>query len=189
MIFFSFLKLGMSSATETLCGQAFGAKQYHMMGIYLQRSWIVDAVTATIMVPLFIFATPLFRLLGEDEAIAVASEEISLWFIPIFYSFVFNFTIQMYLQAQLKNSIIGWLSAFSFILHILLSWIFVSILDLGVAGAMGAFNISSWLPIAGEFVYIFGGWCPNTWKGFSTAAFIDLWPVVKLSISSGVMLW
>ncbi|KAL1825006.1 hypothetical protein ACET3Z_011784 [Daucus carota] len=30
--------LGMSSATETLCGQAFGAGQYHMMGIYLQRS-------------------------------------------------------------------------------------------------------------------------------------------------------
>ncbi|KAM3738547.1 hypothetical protein ACB098_09G138300 [Castanea mollissima] len=149
--------LGMSSATETLCGQAFGAGQYHMMGIYLQRSWIVDAVTATIMVPLFIFATPIFRLLGEDEVIAVASEEISLWFIPMFYSYVFSFTIQI-------------------------------ILDLGVAGAMGAFNISSWLPIAGEFVYIFGGWCPNTWKGFSTAAFSDLWPVVKLSISSGVML-
>ncbi|PIN05105.1 hypothetical protein CDL12_22358 [Handroanthus impetiginosus] len=28
--------IGMSSATETLCGQAFGAKQYHMMGIFLQ---------------------------------------------------------------------------------------------------------------------------------------------------------
>ncbi|KAF2306821.1 hypothetical protein GH714_021703 [Hevea brasiliensis] len=25
--------LGMSSATETLCGQAFGARQYHMMGV------------------------------------------------------------------------------------------------------------------------------------------------------------
>nr|GEX44194.1 protein DETOXIFICATION 24-like [Tanacetum cinerariifolium] len=28
--------LGMSSATETLCGHAFGAGQHHMMGIYLQ---------------------------------------------------------------------------------------------------------------------------------------------------------
>ena len=186
---FSFLQLGMSSATETLCGQAFGAKQYHMMGIYLQRSWIVDAVTATIMLPLFIFTTPIFRLLGEEEEIAIASEEISLWFIPVFYSFVFGLTIQMYLQAQLRNSIIGWLSASSFVLHILLSWILVSILDFGVNGAMGAFNIASWLPIFGEFVYIFGGWCPNTWKGFTTAAFVDLWPIVKLSVSSGVMLW
>ncbi|KAF3327033.1 Protein TRANSPARENT TESTA 12 [Carex littledalei] len=28
----------MTSALETLCGQAYGAKQYHMLGIYLQRS-------------------------------------------------------------------------------------------------------------------------------------------------------
>ncbi|GMY20023.1 protein DETOXIFICATION 24-like [Fagus crenata] len=178
----------MSSATETLCGQAFGAGQYHMMGIYLQRSWLIDIVTATIMVPLFIFTTPIFRVLGEEEEIAVASEAISLWFIPILYSFVFSFTIQMYLQAQLKNLIIGWLSAASFVLHILLSWIFVNILDFGVNGALGAYNIATWLPIFGEFVYIFGGWCPNSWKGFTKAAFMDLWPVIKLSVSSGVML-
>ena len=179
----------MSSATETLCGQAFGAGQYHMMGIYLQRSWLIDIVTATIMLPIFIFTTPIFRVLGEEEEIAVASEAISLWFIPILYSFIFAFTIQMYLQAQLKNSIIGWLSAASFVLHILLSWIFVNILDFGVNGALGAYNIASWLPIFGEFVYIFGGWCPNSWKGFTIAAFMDLWPVIKLSVSSGVMLW
>ena len=157
-----------------------------MMGIYLQRSWIVDVVTATVIAPLFIFTTPIFRLLGEEEEIAITSEEISLWFIPVFYSYVFGFTIQMYLQAQLKNSIIGWLSASSFVLHILLSWIFVSILDFGVNGA---FNIASSLPIFGGFVYIFGGWCSNTWNGFTKAAFIDLWPIVKLSLSSGVMLW
>ncbi|XP_057492685.1 protein DETOXIFICATION 27-like isoform X2 [Actinidia eriantha] len=35
------LLLGMASALGTLCGQAFGAKKHHMLGIYLQRSWIV----------------------------------------------------------------------------------------------------------------------------------------------------
>ncbi|KAH0647198.1 hypothetical protein KY285_032446 [Solanum tuberosum] len=33
-----------------------------------------------------------------------------------------------------------------------------------------------------------GGWCKDTWTGFSFLAFKDLWPVVKLSLSSGVML-
>ncbi|KAB1223107.1 Protein TRANSPARENT TESTA 12 [Morella rubra] len=171
-----------------MCGQAFGAGQYHMMGIYLQRSWIVDAITTTILVPLFVFSCPLFISLGEEEDISIASEAISLWFIPSIYSYVFSSTIQMYLQAQLKNLIVGWLSAASFVLQVLLSWIFVTILGLGVPGAMGAFNISSWLLVLGEFVYIFGGWCPNTWKGFTAAAFTDIWPVLKLSISSGVML-
>ncbi|GMN61387.1 hypothetical protein TIFTF001_030475 [Ficus carica] len=177
----------MSSATETLCGQAFGARQYHMMGIYLQRSWIVDFITATIMIPIFLFTTPLLKLLGEQADIAVVAGEISLWCIPYLYTFVFSLTIQMYLQAQLKNLIVGWLSATSFVLHLVMSWILVYKLEWGVAGALLAMNVSSWMSVIGMFVYIWGGWCPDTWKGFTFAAFSDMWPVVKLSISSGVM--
>lgn len=186
---FIHLKLGMSSATETLCGQAFGAGHYHMMGIYLQRSWLVDCVTATIMLPVFIFGTPIMNLLGQQKDIAETGGVISLWLIPFVYNFVFSLTIQMFLQAQLKNMIIGWLSTASFLLHVLMSWIFVSELDLGIAGAMGSLNISAWLNIIGLFVYIFCGWCPDTWKGFTNASFTDILPVIKLSISSGVMIW
>ncbi|XP_052173249.1 protein DETOXIFICATION 24-like [Diospyros lotus] len=186
--FINGILLGMSSATETLCGQAFGARQYHMMGIYLQRSWIVNFVTATVLLPIFIFATPIFRLLGEDEAISKVAGTISLWFIPFIYNFIFSLTIQMYLQSQLKNAVVAWLSASTFLLHLALSWIFVYKLSLGVSGAMGSLSISSWLVVFGEFFYIFGGWCPDTWKGFTMAAFTDLWPVVKLSVSSGIML-
>ncbi|GLT87532.1 hypothetical protein SLE2022_056110 [Rubroshorea leprosula] len=87
--FINGILIGMSSAVETLCGQAYGAGQYHMMGIYLQRSWIVDGVVATLAVPLFVFARQILRLLGEEEEIAVAVEPISLWFIPFLYNFVF----------------------------------------------------------------------------------------------------
>ncbi|KAL9420065.1 hypothetical protein AB3S75_037777 [Citrus x aurantiifolia] len=155
--------IGMSSATETLCGQAFGAKQYHMMA-------------------------DIFKLLGEQTDIANRAGDISLWFIGILYFFVFSLTIQKYLQAQLKNMIVGWLSAVAFVAHVALSWIFVSKLNLGIPGAMSAMIIASWFIVIGQFVYLFGGWCPNTWKGFSSAAFADLYPVLKLSISSGVMI-
>ncbi|KAJ0015258.1 hypothetical protein Pint_20811 [Pistacia integerrima] len=180
--------LGMSSATETLCGQAFGAKQYHMMGIYLQRSWIINIAIGTVLLPIFIFAGDIFKLLGEESDIASEAGYISLWFIPILYFFIFCLTIQKYLQAQLKNIIVGWLSAVAFVIHVLLSWIFVNVLNFGIPGAMSAMIIASWFIVIGEFVYLFGGWCPNTWNGFSLAAFVDLLPVLKLSISSGVML-
>lgn len=179
--------LGMSSATETLCGQAFGAGQDHMMGIYLQRSWIVDLITLTIMLPVFIFGTQIFLLVGEAESIATSGGYISLWFIPFVYNFVFSLTIQMYLQAQSKNMIIAWISVFQFTVHIPLSLLFVYKLNMGVSGAMIALSFSSWFLVIGEFIYIFGGWCPHSWKGFTVAAFKDLLPVVKLSISSGVM--
>ncbi|PIN05104.1 putative membrane protein, predicted efflux pump [Handroanthus impetiginosus] len=180
--------IGMSSATETLCGQAFGAKQYHMMGIFLQRSWLVDLITLTILLPVFIFAKPIFNLLGEEASIANSAGYISLWFIPFIYSIVFATTIQMYLQAQQKNVVIAWLSVMEFVIHIPLSWLFVNVLDFGISGAMGALCISSWFLVLGEFVYIFGGWCSDSWKGFSLAAFNDIFPVVKLSISSGLMI-
>ncbi|KAK1413409.1 hypothetical protein QVD17_35182 [Tagetes erecta] len=179
--------LGMSSATETLCGQAFGAGQHHMMGIYLQRSWIVDLITLTVLLPIFIFGTQVYRLLGEDESIAKSGGYISLWFIPFVYNFVFSLTIQMFLQAQLKNMVIAWLSIFQFGLHIPLSWLLVYKLGLGLPGAMISLSASSWFLVIGEFIYIFGGWCPYSWKGFTVAAFKDLVPVVKLSLSSGVM--
>ncbi|KAD5802772.1 hypothetical protein E3N88_14132 [Mikania micrantha] len=106
--FINDILLGMSSATEKLCGQAFGAGQHHMMGIYLQRSWIVDLITLTILLPVFIFETQVYMLLGEDKPIAQSGGYISLWFIPFVYNFVFSLTVQMFLQAQLKNMVIAW---------------------------------------------------------------------------------
>lgn len=49
----------MSSATETL-----------WMGIYLQRSWVIDMTTATILVPIFIFSTSISKLVVVDEDVA-----------------------------------------------------------------------------------------------------------------------
>ncbi|KAK1425148.1 hypothetical protein QVD17_20493 [Tagetes erecta] len=185
--FINGLLVGMSSATETLCGQSFGAGQHHMMGIHLQRSWIVDMITVTLLLPVLIFATQIYKLVGEEESIANSGGYISLWFIPYVYNYIFSLTILMYLQAQSKNMIIAWLSAFQFVLHVSLSILFVNKLHMGVTGAMIALLVSSWLLVIGEFIYIFGGWCPHSWKGFTIAAFKDLLPLVKLSIYSGVM--
>ncbi|RVW89847.1 Protein detoxification 24 [Vitis vinifera] len=82
---------------------------------------------------------------------------------------------------------IGCLPTFSFKFHVLLSWIFVSKLNLGTPGAMDALTISSWLMVIRQLVYIFGGWCPNTWRGSSISAFTDVLPVVKLSYPMGTV--
>ncbi|XP_058078287.1 protein DETOXIFICATION 25-like isoform X1 [Magnolia sinica] len=98
---------------------------------------------------------------------------------------MFSATLQFYLQAQLKNSIIAWLSSASFVIHVALSWIFVFNLGWGIPGAMGSMIGVS---IIGEFNYVFGGWCPLTWRGFSKSALSELWSMAGLSVSSGVMM-
>ncbi|XP_077248890.1 protein DETOXIFICATION 20-like [Tasmannia lanceolata] len=180
--------MGMSSGLETLCGHAFGAKQYHMLGIYLQRSWLVEFVISLPLIFLFIFAAPILKLLGQSEEIALVANTISLWYIPIFISFIFSFTLQMYLQAQSKNMIITWLAALSLVLDAFCSWVLAKKMELGVSGVMISMIFASWIPIIGQLIFVFSGGCPQTWTGFSMLAFADLWPVVKLSVSSGVML-
>ncbi|KAK3198258.1 hypothetical protein Dsin_021673 [Dipteronia sinensis] len=41
LTFVNGILLGMSSATETLCGQAFGAKKYHMLGSKDTMTWLL----------------------------------------------------------------------------------------------------------------------------------------------------
>ncbi|KAL0404730.1 UNVERIFIED_CONTAM: protein DETOXIFICATION 24 [Sesamum radiatum] len=184
--------IGMSSATETLCGQAFGAKQYHMMGIFLQRSWLVDLATVTVLLPIFIFGTPIFNLLGEKHNIAESAGRMSLWFILYVYSIAFSMTIQMYLQAQQKNMVIAWLSLIQFVVHIPLSWIFIYVLHWGTNGAMAALSLSSWLLVCGEFVYIFGVGAPTHGKASPslpsrTYFRLELWYYAILVLLAGYM--
>ncbi|KAL2519592.1 MATE efflux family protein [Abeliophyllum distichum] len=68
--------MGMSSALETFCGQAFGANQLDMLGVHLQRSWLILNTMALAMVSLFIFATPILKLLGQTASISAAGWKI-----------------------------------------------------------------------------------------------------------------
>ncbi|KAF5200492.1 Detoxification-like protein [Thalictrum thalictroides] len=187
--FITGILLGMSSALETLCGQAYGAKQQHMLGIYLQRSWIVLTICSFILIPLFLLATPILKLLGQDDDIANVAGYIALWLIPVMFAYVLSFTCQMYLQAQSRNMVMIYLAAAALIIHVILSWLLTVKYNLGLPGAMISTVIANWIPNVGQLIFIFCGGCPDTWTGFSWLAFKDLWPVIKLSLSSGVMIW
>ncbi|CAL5368464.1 unnamed protein product [Camellia sinensis] len=184
---FGFL-LGMASALETLCGQAYGAKKYQMLGIYMQRSWIVLFICGVILLPFYIFATPILKLLGQPSDIAELSGVVSIWMIPLHFSFVFQFPLQRFLQSQLKTAAIAWVSVAALAVHSLVSWWFVYKLKFGLVGVVVTLNFSWWISVFGLFAYVVLGGCPLTWTGFSIEAFSGLWEFVKLSAASGVML-
>ncbi|KAJ4978443.1 hypothetical protein NE237_009223 [Protea cynaroides] len=179
---------GMSNGLGTLCGQAYGAKQYHMLGIYLQRFWLIEFFFCFLLLPLFIFSFPILKLLGQTEKISGMANIISIWYIPIMISHVFRYTIRIYLQTHGKNMVVTWSGVVTLILQVICCWIFVGDMKMGVAGVMLAMNIASVIPVIGLLMYVFCGGCPQTWTGFSIHAFSDLWPMVKLSVSSGLML-
>ncbi|KAK7376846.1 hypothetical protein VNO80_02263 [Phaseolus coccineus] len=70
--------LGMGSALETLCGQAFGAGQTRMLGVYMQRSWVILFITALLMLPIYVWSPPILVLLGQTSQISTAAGYSSL---------------------------------------------------------------------------------------------------------------
>lgn len=186
--FDSGILIGMGNALGTLCGQAFGANKHHMLGIYLQRSWIVLTGFAVLLLPLYLFITPILRLLGQTEDVAQLSGTVALWCIPLHFSFPFYFAIQRYLISQRKNVIVAWSAVVGTIVSILLNCLFVLKLNMGLNGALVSLDIGWWIPAIIQFLYVICGGCPLTWTGFSREAFDELWPFIKLSASSGVML-
>ena len=71
------MQLGMGSALETLCGQAYGAGKIRMLGIYMQRSWVILLTTACCLVPIYVFAPPILELIGETTEISEAAGQYS----------------------------------------------------------------------------------------------------------------
>lgn len=183
---FGFL-LGMGSALETLCGQAYGAGQVEMLGIYLQRSWIILFASACLMCPIYIFATPILKLIGQEDDIADAAGRFTILIIPQMFSMAFNFPSQKFLQAQSKVMVLAWIGFIALLLHIAMLALFIYVFDWGMSGAAAAFNISMWLVAIGQVAYVVG-WCKEGWTGLSWAAFHDIWAFVRLSLSSAVML-
>ncbi|CAI0412937.1 unnamed protein product [Linum tenue] len=186
-ISFGFL-LGMASALETLCGQAYGAKQYHMLGIYMQRSWIVLFLCSLLLLPLFLFAAPLLKLIGQPADVAEKTGLVALWLIPFHLSFPFQFTLQRFLQCQLKAGVVAWVSGGALVLHVVVSWVFVHKLQVGIVGAAITIDFSWWVTVLAMFLYCVCGGCPECWTGFSDQAFVGLWDFFKLAVASGVML-
>ncbi|CAK9156752.1 unnamed protein product [Ilex paraguariensis] len=181
------LQLGMGSALETLCGQAFGAGQVDMLGVYMQRSWIILTVACFCILPLYIFSTPILKLLGQRHDIAELAGKFSLQVIPQMFSLAINFPTQKFLQAQSRVGILAWVGFVALIIHIGVLYLFIKVFGWGTAGAAAAYDVSAWGVALAQVAYIVVC-CKDGWKGLSWLAFKEIWPFVRLSIASAVML-
>ncbi|KAB2090386.1 hypothetical protein ES319_A03G120500v1 [Gossypium barbadense] len=183
------LMLGMGSAVETLCGQAFGAHKYDMLGIYLQRSAVLLTFTGILLTLIYVFSKPILLLLGESPDIASAAAIFVYGLIPQIFAYALNFPIQKFLQAQSIVAPSAYISTATLFIHLLMSWVAVYKMGLGLLGASLVLSLSWWIVVVAQFVYIVkSDKCKYTWNGFSSQAFTGLPGFFKLSASSAVML-
>ncbi|CAK9316226.1 unnamed protein product [Citrullus colocynthis] len=183
------LMLGMGSAVETLCGQAYGAEKYDMLGVYLQRSAILLTITGVVLTIPYVFCKPILLFLGESIDIASAAELFVYGLIPQIFAYALNFPIQKFLQAQSIVFPSAFISAGTLVIHVVLSWLAAYKMGLGLLGVSLVLSLSWWIIVVGQFVYIVkSDKCKKTWRGFNVQAFSGLFGFFKLSAASAVML-
>ncbi|GAV59613.1 MatE domain-containing protein [Cephalotus follicularis] len=185
---FSLLK-GMASALETFCGQSYGAKQYHMLGIYLQRAMIVLLLVS---IPLaFVWANTGYILvfLGQDPEISAEAGLYARFMIPSIFGYVLQECHVRFLQTQNNVFPMMFFSGITTLLHILICYLLVFKSSLGNKGAALANAISIGINALLLIIYVrISTSCKKTWTGFSIEALHGIPKFLKLAIPSAVMI-
>uniref|UniRef100_A0A453PUL9 Protein DETOXIFICATION n=1 Tax=Aegilops tauschii subsp. strangulata TaxID=200361 RepID=A0A453PUL9_AEGTS len=179
---------GMSGALETLCGQAYGARLYRMLGLYLQSSLIMSAVVSMVIAVLWLFTEPLLLCLRQEPEVSRAAAVFIRYQIPGLFAFSFLQCLIRYLQTQSIVLPLVICSMVPFLLHIVLNHLLVNVLGYGLIGASAAISITLWFSCLMLLGYVMRSKeFSETWKGFSTDAFNYVMPTIKLATPSAIM--
>lgn len=183
------IMLGMASAVQTVCGQAYGAKKYAAMGIICQRAIVLHIGASVILTFLYWYSDTILQAIGQSASIAEQGQVFARGLIPQLYAFAISCPMQRFLQAQNIVNPLAYISVGVFLLHILLTWLAVDVLGYGLLGASLTLSLSWWiLTILNGLYIVLSPSCKETWTGLSTKALKGIWPYFKITAASAVML-
>ncbi|XP_060972892.1 protein DETOXIFICATION 16-like isoform X2 [Cannabis sativa] len=183
------LLIGMGSALETFCGQSYGAKQYHMLGVHMQRGMVVLLAVSIPLAIIWFNAGQILLFLGQDPEISAEAGRYARFMIPSIFAYAVTQCHTKFLQTQ--NNVVPMMitTGMTTLLHLFICWFMVFKSGLGNRGAAMANAISYWINALSLVLYVrISPLCKHTWTGFSMEAFHGIPKFLKLSIPSAVML-
>ncbi|KAK3156632.1 hypothetical protein QOZ80_2AG0109820 [Eleusine coracana subsp. coracana] len=186
-----YLLVGLTTGLETLCGQAFGAGQHHMLGIYKQRAMLVLAVLSVPLAALWACAGKILAWCGQDPIIAHAAGSYIRWLIPLLFVHGQLHCHIRFLQTQNIVVPVMLSSATAAMGHPFVCWMLAYRLGLGMRGVALANAVSYLLNLFILAIYIrVSPSCKATWTGFSREAFHfhGIRGFLKIGVPSSLML-
>ncbi|GFY80672.1 MATE efflux family protein [Actinidia rufa] len=183
------LLIGLGSTLDTFCGQSYGAKQYHMLGIHMQRAMLVLLLASIPLACIWANAGQILVFLGQDHEISAEAGSYARFMIPTIFAYALLQCQVRFLQAQ--NNVVPMVlsTGFTTLLHVLVCWVLVFKSGLGNKGAALANAISYWINALLLVIYIqISPSCKKTWTGFSREALQDVTKFLRLAIPSATMI-
>ncbi|KAM3271040.1 protein DETOXIFICATION 49 [Capsicum chacoense] len=125
---------GLAMGMEPLCGQAFGAKRFKILGLSLQRTVILLLL---ISIPISFLWCNMLKILifcGQDHDIAIEAQIYILYSMPDLIALAILHPLRIYLRSQSIIMPLTYCATLASVVHIPINYLLVIVLDLGIKG-------------------------------------------------------
>ncbi|KAK7314620.1 hypothetical protein VNO77_33147 [Canavalia gladiata] len=182
------LLLGLSSTLDTFCGQAYGAQQYHMVGLHTQGAMLVTTIATIPVSIIWVYLRPILVVLHQDKTIAEQAQLYARYLIPSLSANALLRCIVKFLQTQNIVFPMVLATGLTSLIHLFLCWALVIKLGLGIKGSAIAICISNWFNTVLLALYIWlSPSCKRTWTGFSKESLHNIPQFLRLAFPSAIM--
>ncbi|KAI3733900.1 hypothetical protein L6452_13358 [Arctium lappa] len=183
------LILGMSSALETLCGQAYGAQQYQKIGTQTYTAIISLLIVCIPLAIFWRFTGTILILIGQSPSISHEAGKFITWLIPALFAYAILQPLIRYFQMQSKLWPMLISSTLALCLHVPLCWSLVYKTGLGNVGAAVSMAVAMWLnAIFLLFYMMYSPSCAKTRSPFTLEVFRGMRQFFSFAIPSAVMI-
>ncbi|KAJ9708313.1 hypothetical protein PVL29_000390 [Vitis rotundifolia] len=179
----------MASALETLCGQAYGAEQYHTLGTQTYTAIVSLFLVCLPLAVIWIYMSKLLTFIGQDPVISHEAGQFSIWLVPALFGYATLQALVRYLQTQSLIMPLLLTSCAILGFHIPLCWALVFKSGLGSLGGALAIGISYWLNVIFLGLYIkYSSACEKTRVPVSMEVLGGIGEFFRFAIPSAVMI-
>eukprot|EP01018_Ginkgo_biloba_P008210 Gb_25645 [translate_table: standard] len=176
---------GLASGMDPVCSQAFGSKNWDLIGLSLQRTILILLTACVPISLLWLNLQNIMLWMNQNATITAVASTYCLYSLPDLLTNSLLQPLRVYLRSQGNTTPMMWCSALAVLLHIPLNIILVFVLELGVPGVAVAAvltNLNMVLFLLG-YLY-FSGVYKRTWNGWSVDSFKEWWPLLSLALPS-----
>ncbi|CDY50255.1 BnaC07g47900D [Brassica napus] len=135
---------GLAGALETLCGQAYGAKQYEKLGTYTYSAIASNIPICFLISTLWIYMDKLLVSLGQDPDISRVAGSYAFSLIPALFGQAIVIPLTRFLLTQGLVLPLLYCAVTTLLFHISVCWILVFKFGLGSNGAALSISVSFW---------------------------------------------
>ena len=180
---------GLTMGMESICGQAFGARRYSLLGFSLQRTILLLLLTSLPICFLWLNMESILLLCGQDEHIAKEAQIYLKYSLPDLFAQSLLFPLRVYLRTQSITLPVTFCAAISILFHIPINYFLVSHLELGIKGVALSGVWTSFNLVGLLIMYIaISGVYERTWEGISMECFKEWKTLLNLAVPSCISL-